>query len=55
MSWTYWGIVAGIISLVAVLLFSILTVYEGMKGSSPRTKRPGVAVKPEPLDRQRAA
>lgn len=55
MSWTYWGIVAGIISMVAVLLFSILTIYAGSKRSSPSTKRLGVAVKPEPLIHRPAA
>lgn len=55
MSWMYWGIVAGIISLVGVLLFSILTIYAGSKGSSPTTRRLGNAAKPEPLVPRRAA
>jgi hypothetical protein len=54
MSWMYWGIVAGIISLVAVLLFSILTIYAGPTGS-PKIKRPGITAKPEPLVQRRAA
>ena len=55
MSWTYWGIVAGIISTVAVLLFCILTVYASSNRSLPSRKRLGVAVKPEPLVHRRAA
>ena len=55
MSWMDWGIVAGIISLVAVLLFSILTLYARPQGPSPAGKRLGVKVKPEPLVQQRAA
>lgn len=56
MSWMYWGIVAGIISLVGVLLFSILTIYAGPKGSSPTIKRRlGTAEKPEPVVHRRAA
>ena len=55
MSWTYWGIVGGIISMVAVLLFAIVTVYAGRKGSLPANKRVGVAGKPEPLVQRRAA
>lgn len=53
MSWMDWGIVAGIISMVAVFLFTILTVYAGPKGSSPPSKRLGV--KPEALVRQKPA
>jgi hypothetical protein len=55
MSWMDWGIVAGIISLVAVLLLSILTLYARPQGPSPTGKRLGVQVKPEPLVQQRAA
>ena len=55
MPWMYWGIVGGIISLVAVLLFSILTVYSGPKGSLPKSKRTGIAVEPEPLIQRRVA
>jgi len=55
MTWMDWGIVAGIISLVAVLLFSILTIYARPSGSSPTSKRLGVEVKPEPLVQGRAA
>lgn len=55
MSWMYWGIVAGIISLVAVLLFSILTLYAGPRGSSSTPKRLGIGAKPEPLVHRRAA
>jgi peptidoglycan/LPS O-acetylase OafA/YrhL len=52
MSWTYWGIVTGIISLVAVLLFSILTIYAVPK---PRQRRLDIAGKPEPLVQRKAA
>ncbi len=55
MSWMDWGIVGGIISLVALLLFSILTLYAGPRGSSPASKRLGVSAKPEPLVERRAA
>ena len=55
MSWAYWGIVSGIISLVAVFLFAILTLYAGPKGSSPASKRLGIGGKPEPLIHRRAA
>jgi hypothetical protein len=55
MSWMYWGVVGGIISLVAVLLFSILTIYAGTKGFSAGRKRLGVPTKPEPLVERRAA
>jgi hypothetical protein len=47
-----WGIVAGIISLVAVLLFSILVLYSMAKGSSSRSKP--IVVEPEPLKRPAA-
>jgi hypothetical protein len=55
MSWTYWAILGGIISMVAVFLFAILTMYAGPKGSSPANKRLGIAGKPEPLVQRRAA
>ena len=54
MSWMYWGIMAGIISLVAVLLFSILTIYAGSR-SSDRTKHQDMTGKPEPLVQRKAA
>lgn len=54
MPWMDWGIVAGIISLVGVLLFSVLTIYAGPKGSSPTGRRLGIG-KPEPLVPRRAA
>ena len=38
MSWMDWGIVAGIISLVALFLFSILTLYARPQGPSPQVK-----------------
>ena len=55
MTWMDWGIVAGIISLVALFLFSILTLYARPQGPSTTGKRLGVQVKPEPLGQQRAA
>ena len=55
MSWMDWGIVAGIISLVALFLFSILTLYARPQGPSHTGKRLGGQVKPEPLGQQRAA
>jgi len=55
MSWMDWGIVAGIITLVAVLLFSILTLYARPKGSTPPTGKRLVPVKPEPVVQRRAA
>ena len=54
MSWMDWGIVAGIISMVGVFLFAVLTVYARPRGSSPPGKRLGLSVKPEPLVQQRA-
>ncbi len=54
MSWAYWGIVSGIISLVAVFLFAILTIYAGPRGSSSG-KRLNLGAKPEPLVHRRAA
>ena len=55
MSWTYWGIVGGIISMVAVFLFAVLTLYARPKGSSPTHKRLSTSGKPEPLVHRRAA
>ena len=55
MSWMYWGIVGGIISLVAVLLFSILAIYAGAKRPSSTSERLSIATKPEPLVERRAA
>jgi hypothetical protein len=55
MPWMDWGIVGGIISLVALLLFSILTLYARPTGSSPPGKRLGGSAKPEPLVERRAA
>jgi hypothetical protein len=55
MSWMYWGIVAGIISMVGVFLFAILTLYAGPKGSSPPGKRLPLGAKPEPIVQRRAA
>ena len=55
MSWMYWGIVSGIISLVGVLLFSILAIYARPKGSSPASKRLGTSEKPDPLVEHHAA
>jgi hypothetical protein len=55
MSWMDWGVVGGIISLVALLLFFILTLYAGLKGSSPGSKRQDVSTKPEPLIERRTA
>ena len=55
MSWMDWGIVGGIISLVALLLFCILTLYAGVKGSSPGRERLDVSTKPEPLIERRTA
>jgi hypothetical protein len=55
MSWMYWGIVGGIISVVAVLLFSILTIYAGAKGSSGTNKRLSIPTKPESLVERPAA
>lgn len=55
MSWMHWGIVTGIISMVGLFLFVILTLYAGPKGSSPPGKRVNVGAKPEPLVQRRAA
>ena len=55
MSWMDWGIVAGIISMVAVLLFAILTIYAGPRGASPTNNRLGITSKPEPLIQGRAS
>jgi len=55
MSWMDWGIVAGIISLVALFLFSILTIYSRPRGSSPTGKRLGGQVNAEPIVQRRAA
>jgi hypothetical protein len=49
----YWGIVGGIISAIAVLLFSILTIYAGSKRSSPTNEQ--VLTKPEAIVGRRAA
>ena len=54
MSWTDWAIVGGIISLVALLLFSVVTVYARPKRSIT-TKDTAITIKPEPLVRNRAA
>ena len=53
MSWMYWGLVGGILSVVAVVLFSILTIYAGRKRSCLTGKQ--VSTKPEPLVERRAA
>ena len=59
MSWGYWGIVGGLIALVANLFVCLSLVYSQAKGSpeapSRITGRPAEAIKQAPVNHLHAA
>ena len=59
MSWVYWGIVVGLVAMVADLFLSIGILYSNAKGSpkapSSMPGRPDEAVKQASINHRRAA
>lgn len=59
MSWVYWGIVAGLVAMVATLFLCLGFLYSNTKGSSPapgsEQDEPGAAVTQDSRDYRRAA
>ena len=59
MSWVYWGIVVGLLAMVATIFECVAILYSNPKGSpkKPNGKidEPGEAVTPASADHRRAA